>query len=965
MIKMLIIGITSLVILSCTPQSTTPTVIAQGASVLSIQGSGDFGELPLNTTKIQTLTITNAGGESSIINPTVSGAGFSLAYTNCSSLAIGKSCLIKVLLNTQNLSAGTQGGNLTISQGNEVLLTGEVQIPEIQVGYEVLETNSQVSSLNFGEINHSHTGLIKTLTVRNVDKVVPEPLSISLTNNDQFQVVFNNCKPLKIKERCQVKVSVAPGVNSGLVEDVLNINGQEIPLSVTINVPPLTEAQVTSDVKFFNNQAEADLVFNQMQIGDKYQIQTVLVKNSGNGSAGMVTIDFNDPNYQILYNSCNQPLRGHTSCMIKILVNSQAPGPINVTGLISAGNSQLSLNTRIINPDSTPPQVFLAQLQGGNGFPEARYTNNNSALGNVITPEISYTDENLVVTKFSTLGDCSNGVEEFSVLNFSLNQENEYFVQLTDEAGYSTNCLSLGKVIHDNIPPQMADSITVPFYTVNNALEQLQINFSESISSMSQVEPNLQSTEYQILKSGDDSILVPYQEFSLIAAGGKLINDQPLIDPLPEYTYSKIQIKLQDKAGNITTFNPSPRYLMTSSLKTSCEEALNLNSTLTDDQYYVDIDGPGLATPAVALCAMNKKNKTYFPLLYDTSAYRLNNGSSQTEFLLDFVQKASTNTSSIQFSGVLDLIHNGTTITTQMSEYEGGSYSNLTFCNGTQDSQMCMVRFKGNTTLSGTNIPSVRKKGLVIYVDGDLTINAGATISMTARGAIASGQNLYLLSGQSIPATGANGGVGVANGTSHINNTGYGNSKFNPLQGSDGTNGQTGGGAAGGSSNFNGYTCKGGNAAAGTSYSGGSGGGGCTARQGSGTGGNAAANGGIGGCAWTTWDWTGWGGVGNGPGQLCSGANATYFGNNNSGTGGLLIVYVKGNLILNGSIQANGVNSLAATSDFTNGGASGGGSVNVYHTGTKTGSGTITANGGTGGWRRAGNGTARNAQVSF
>jgi hypothetical protein len=105
--------------------------------------------------------------------------------------------------------------------------------------------------------------------------------------------------------------------------------------------------------------------------------------------------------------------------------------------------------------------------------------------------------------------------------------------------------------------------------------------------------------------------------------------------------------------------------------------------------------------------------------------------------------------------------------------------------------------------------------------------------------------------------------------------------------------------------------------------------------------------------------------VGNNAGGLCSGGNASYFATNSSGTGGLLIVYVKGNLILNGSIQANGVNSLAPTSDYTNGGASGGGSVNVYYTGTKSGSGTITANGGSGSWRRAGNGTARSLQINF
>ena len=252
--------------------------------------------------------------------------------------------------------------------------------------------------------------------------------------------------------------------------------------------------------------------------------------------------------------------------------------------------------------------------------------------------------------------------------------------------------------------------------------------------------------------------------------------------------------------------------------------------------------------------------------------------------------------------------------------------------------------------------PTNRCRGMLIFVDGDATISG--SISMTARGASATGVDAsfnvinppYLgdyWSTRLFPsasylsrvfAVGASGGASVSQ------------------PGSTGVNGRSGGGGAG--SNF-GTTpsSTGGN---GTSFSGGAGG------AGSGTspvvvGGNGSPIGGAGGNG----SGGGAGGAGNPGGSGGAVAAAS------SGTGGLLILIVRGNLRIgpNGSITANGSAGGSASPSPAGGGGGGGGSgggiIYVYYGGTLTNNGTVTATGGskgTGG-NTAGDGGAGTATI--
>ncbi|WP_342422375.1 hypothetical protein [Paenibacillus sp. FSL E2-0178] len=233
--------------------------------------------------------------------------------------------------------------------------------------------------------------------------------------------------------------------------------------------------------------------------------------------------------------------------------------------------------------------------------------------------------------------------------------------------------------------------------------------------------------------------------------------------------------------------------------------------------------------------------------------------------------------------------------------------------NTTADTRMLVLNYKRNLIIGAatTVTPQVRKKGMTIFVSGNL-INNG-TISMTARGANAAGQDIYLYKSPSnqfefIPAVGAIAKTQATQGSETSGHT-------SAAAGNNGIGRQTGSGGPGA-----GRGIAGGTGAAGTSYSGGSGGGGSNNSKG----GDGVLNGGAGGAGFSTSNYShnAGGGAGNPGGAGYNGGVAGA-----AGTGGLLIIYADrftnaGTISSLGSAGGNGYRA--------GGGGSGGGSINIF-----------------------------------
>jgi hypothetical protein len=262
------------------------------------------------------------------------------------------------------------------------------------------------------------------------------------------------------------------------------------------------------------------------------------------------------------------------------------------------------------------------------------------------------------------------------------------------------------------------------------------------------------------------------------------------------------------------------------------------------------------------------------------------------------------------------------------------SFSNADYFTTTADSRSALIYINGNLTINSgqTFIPSNRKLFTALYINGNLTNNG--TISMTGRGANHSGTGSNISAGAIKIATGTFGGVTDPNVPSSGGAGGSAGSGSGGT-GSAGSAGGTGGGG-GGANNNGGSTAQAGSA--GTSFTGGTGGG-----EANGTGGTTTAgatSGGKGG--------NGSGnaahscGTGNPGGTDGGGGGTNYTGND--GTGGVLMIFVKGTLSGSGTVVANGVNNIYGAGSG-GAGSSGGGSATLIYT-TDSSTVTITANGG-------------------
>lgn len=279
---------------------------------------------------------------------------------------------------------------------------------------------------------------------------------------------------------------------------------------------------------------------------------------------------------------------------------------------------------------------------------------------------------------------------------------------------------------------------------------------------------------------------------------------------------------------------------------------------------------------------------------------------------------------------------------TEVIVYDGDQdwTSSMNLGNSTADSRMLICIVKGDLIVrSGITVtPTTRKRGFFLFCTGIFS-NFG-NISMTARGASAVGQNVYIwcdkesfdfIPRSSIVARAAGVYIAASNGV------------VNGNKGSDGVNRLPGNGGSGsvGSSWYGAATSGGGGLA--TSYSGGPGGGGASNGA---TGIQGSDTGGAGGTGLTgNTGYVGAGGAGN-PAGTSGGPSSTAA---VVGTGGLLIIFAKTvNLMSSGIFSANGSNGGYSSSGGSgDGGSSGGGSINIFFEEDFINSGTITVNGGT------------------
>ena len=265
------------------------------------------------------------------------------------------------------------------------------------------------------------------------------------------------------------------------------------------------------------------------------------------------------------------------------------------------------------------------------------------------------------------------------------------------------------------------------------------------------------------------------------------------------------------------------------------------------------------------------------------------------------------------------------------------------------DGDPVVLTFNNFTINDGHTVTtSLRCKGLYLNILGDLIVNG--TLSMTARGANAPGKYVAVWpDANTIYFNSENTFSDVAPTISTL---------IHPVGGeatANGINGACGGGGNGDIRSANNVNPTRKQGSAGTSFSGGSGGGGAVGSNAATAGSPDGGEGGTGAVVWINSYIGAGGGAGNPGGQghrkHDNGLTRPSSFAGESGTGGLLSLLVRGNIIISdtGSIQSNGSRGGTVTNSghgSASGGGSGGGAIHIFHKGEITNTDGITANGG-------------------
>jgi hypothetical protein len=238
-----------------------------------------------------------------------------------------------------------------------------------------------------------------------------------------------------------------------------------------------------------------------------------------------------------------------------------------------------------------------------------------------------------------------------------------------------------------------------------------------------------------------------------------------------------------------------------------------------------------------------------------------------------------------------------------------------------------VVKCFDNMTINAGHIvrPTNRCKGMFIRVLGNLIVNGQLT--MTARGAKGPGKFVGIAHQDEIIYFNPTDIYPKNPRFTVIDRLGGARRTSPNSPGSPGVNGACGGGGCG--SVETAYGASRGLGGEGTSFSGGPGGGGSPrAAAGDGAIEGGAGGAGVGWYSGTRW-WSAGGGAGN-PGGAGNGTGGTAGGN---GTGGLIILFVHGNIIFgaNGKIISGGTQGGAG---YDSGGGSGGGAIHIFHKGS-------------------------------
>lgn len=323
---------------SCSPKNNDSSPAPQSdevqiswhAGVGQFNGSLDFGNLTSNNPQMISVGVVNAG-DSALVGPAViSGTGFSLAYSNCTSIAPGKTCLMKVLFSPANQPNGLYTGTITLGASVANLSAG-IDLPVVEDNISVTVGGIDVSSgLDFGVVKYNQS-VIKSLVIKNNGThKVSGNLALSNNEDENFVLSYDSCsgRDLAPKKTCSVKISLSGAGKNGAVSANFSWANVDFPLTATVqNLATVADAE--SDIRLITEQSV--LSPGPVNLGTwnlkQDKILTFNLKNLGTDK-GIVQPLTLPEELKLVYSSCEEGsvLSVNGLCSFKLLANPEVKG---------------------------------------------------------------------------------------------------------------------------------------------------------------------------------------------------------------------------------------------------------------------------------------------------------------------------------------------------------------------------------------------------------------------------------------------------------------------------------------------------------------------------------------------------------------------------------------------------------------------------------------------------------------
>lgn len=338
-----------LFLVGCTNKSehSEPQIVLN-AGVGVVSGTGDFGQLGKNDSKIISVKINNIGDQDLIGPPIIDNNNFSIIYqSGCNIIKPEKSCILKISFSSQNKSYQIHTANLNLDTAF-LQLSGEVLNPNPN---QTIEASFSVSSLDFGTITDKQSSL-KSVIITNTGNTDIENQVVSVATGNLFNIVSDGCSNRKMKplQKCVLRISFIGAGKAGLINETLSFGGASLPISGTVVSYIGTSVLGSPDVKLLvNNNIQSSYGLGTIA-GTQSKLVTVIAKNLGNKASQMDSAQLANNNFTIMFNQCSSKiLEPGETCQVKIAFDAANKSSTDYTDSLSFQGQTVSLSTTVVD----------------------------------------------------------------------------------------------------------------------------------------------------------------------------------------------------------------------------------------------------------------------------------------------------------------------------------------------------------------------------------------------------------------------------------------------------------------------------------------------------------------------------------------------------------------------------------------------------------------------------------------